>query len=105
MPKAALAEQAKFEAFLIGELSGSLANPVAIVPVLVTNAIWGGYCGGLVWGIQQISQTQSLWATMEDKLVKTYPLSMLRISKNHRSPKRMPCFLNTSFRKIGLYLK
>lgn len=32
---------------LVGELQGPLANPIAIVPMLITNALWGAIAGGI----------------------------------------------------------
>jgi hypothetical protein len=38
---------------LDNELQGPLANPVAIVPVLVINALWGLGAGALAWLVQR----------------------------------------------------
>ncbi|MDO5633825.1 MAG: hypothetical protein Q4G34_02980 [Micrococcus sp.] len=39
---------------LIGELQGPLANPIAIAPMLLTNAIWGLAAGGLALLVQRL---------------------------------------------------
>lgn len=44
---------------LDGELEGPLANPIAIVPVLLTNAIWGLAAGGLALLVQQLRGTRT----------------------------------------------
>ena len=41
---------------LEGELSGPLANPIAIVPVLLTNALWGLFVGLIAWALQQMNR-------------------------------------------------
>nr|WP_156003892.1 hypothetical protein [Streptomonospora sp. PA3] len=41
-------------ATLGGELQGPLAQPVAIVPVLLTNAVWGALAGLLALGLQRL---------------------------------------------------
>ncbi|WP_026454232.1 hypothetical protein [Saccharomonospora iraqiensis] len=38
---------------LDGSLRGPLANPVAIIPVLATNAVWGLVAGGLALALQR----------------------------------------------------
>jgi hypothetical protein len=38
---------------LDGRAQGPLANPVAIVPVLLTNALWGLLCGVLALGLHR----------------------------------------------------
>ena len=38
---------------LTGELQGPLATPIAIIPVLLTNAIWGLAAGGLALLVQR----------------------------------------------------
>lgn len=39
---------------LAGELQGPLARPIAIVPVLLTNAVWGALAGVLALGLQRL---------------------------------------------------
>lgn len=41
---------------LDGELQGPLANPIAIVPVLLTNAVWGLLTGALALLVQRLRQ-------------------------------------------------
>jgi flagellar biosynthesis protein FliR len=38
---------------LLGRLDGPLANPISIVPVLITNALWGAVTGALAMLIQR----------------------------------------------------
>jgi hypothetical protein len=38
---------------LTGEAQGPLANPVAIVPVLLTNAVWGALAGLLALAVRR----------------------------------------------------
>lgn len=42
---------------LLGRLEGPLANPIAVVPVLLTNAIWGAITGALAMLIQRARTT------------------------------------------------
>lgn len=42
-----------------GELQGPLANPIAIVPVLLTNAIWGLSAGALALLVQHLRGTRT----------------------------------------------
>lgn len=44
---------------LTGELQGPLAMPIAIIPVLLTNAIWGLAAGGLALLIQRLRGVRS----------------------------------------------
>jgi hypothetical protein len=44
---------------LTGELQGPLAMPVAIIPVLLTNAIWGLAAGGLALLLQRVRSARS----------------------------------------------
>ncbi|MGO1768496.1 MAG: hypothetical protein ACTHZX_00970 [Microbacterium sp.] len=39
---------------LVGELQGPLANPIALAPMLLTNAIWGVAAGGLALLVQRL---------------------------------------------------
>ncbi|KAA9393250.1 hypothetical protein FCK90_13300 [Kocuria coralli] len=39
---------------LTGELQGPLAMPIAIIPVLITNAVWGLATGGLALLVQRL---------------------------------------------------
>lgn len=39
---------------LTGHLQGPPAMPIAVVPVLVTNAIWGAACGVLALGLRRL---------------------------------------------------
>jgi len=45
-----------------GRLEGPLANPIAIVPVLLTNALWGLAAGGLALLIQHLRGVRSIEA-------------------------------------------
>lgn len=44
---------------LTGELQGPLAMPIAIIPVLLTNAVWGLMTGGLALLLQRLRGVQS----------------------------------------------
>lgn len=44
---------------LTGELQGPLAMPIAIIPVLLTNAIWGLAAGGLALVVQRLRGVRS----------------------------------------------
>ncbi len=44
---------------LTGELQGPLAMPIAIIPVLLTNAIWGLAAGGLALLLQRLRGVRS----------------------------------------------
>ena len=44
---------------LTGELQGPLAMPIAIVPILLTNAIWGLAAGGLALLLQRLRGARS----------------------------------------------
>lgn len=44
---------------LSGELQGPLAMPIAIIPVLLTNAIWGLAAGGLALLLQRLRGVRS----------------------------------------------
>lgn len=39
---------------LMGRLAGPLANPIAILPVLATNAVWGLITGALALAVQRL---------------------------------------------------
>ncbi|MGP9538028.1 hypothetical protein ACT3SP_08450 [Brachybacterium sp. AOP43-C2-M15] len=39
---------------LLGHLAGPLANPIAIVPILATNALWGVIAGLLALAVQRL---------------------------------------------------
>lgn len=39
---------------LLGHLEGPLSNPFAIVPMLLTNAVWGAIVGGLALVVRRI---------------------------------------------------
>lgn len=39
---------------LTGELAGPLATPIAILPILVVNALWGSVTGVLALGVQRL---------------------------------------------------
>ncbi|MEU9336024.1 hypothetical protein AB0D49_23070 [Streptomyces sp. NPDC048290] len=38
---------------LLGRLEGPLARPYAIVPLLLTNMVWGAVCGGLALAVRR----------------------------------------------------
>ncbi|WP_314502231.1 hypothetical protein [uncultured Microbacterium sp.] len=44
---------------LTGELQGPLAMPIAIIPVLLTNAIWGLAAGGMALLLQRVRGARS----------------------------------------------
>lgn len=44
---------------LTGELQGPLAMPIAIIPVLLTNAVWGLAAGGLALLVQRLRGVRS----------------------------------------------
>lgn len=44
---------------LTGELQGPLAMPIAIIPVLLTNAVWGLVTGGLALLLQRLRGVRS----------------------------------------------
>lgn len=39
---------------LLGHVEGPLSNPLAIVPMLLTNAVWGGLAGGLALLVRRV---------------------------------------------------
>jgi hypothetical protein len=43
---------------LTGESQGPLANPIAIVPVLLTNALWGLLAGALAVAVRRLRGTE-----------------------------------------------
>jgi hypothetical protein len=50
----AIALSAILSPLLTGALAGPLAHPLAVIPVLVTNLLWGGIIGSIAWGIQRV---------------------------------------------------
>jgi hypothetical protein len=50
----AIALSAVLSPILTGAFQGPLFNRRAVVPVLITNAIWGGVVGLAAWGLQRI---------------------------------------------------
>lgn len=39
---------------LLGRLDGTLANPIAIVPMLLTNAVWGAAAGAIALVVRRV---------------------------------------------------
>lgn len=50
----AMALSAVLSPLLLGHLSGPLANPIAILPMLLVNAAWGAIAGVLALAVQRL---------------------------------------------------
>ncbi|WP_067821772.1 hypothetical protein [Actinomadura kijaniata] len=55
---ASIALSAVLSPLMHGELQGPLATPIAIIPVLLVNALWGAVCGVCAMALRNLRRTR-----------------------------------------------